>query len=277
VNERAHEHGGLNEMDSTRERSQTAAPTRPLLEGRVAIITGASRGIGATAARLFADAGAAVVLAARGQEALATVVSDIQTSGGRATAVRADVSDPDDVERLVGSTLDAFGHLDVAFNNAGGSAMPVPIADQTPEEFAHVVDVNLRGTFLSMKFEIPAMLESGGGSIVNMSSTAGVDAWQGIGAYVAAKHGVVGLTKTAALDYADRGVRVNVLAPGSIVTDRIGALSEEQRAPIREAVPMHRIGLPEEVAAAAAWLCSDRASFITGAVLPVDGGQLARV
>jgi NAD(P)-dependent dehydrogenase (short-subunit alcohol dehydrogenase family) len=127
-----------------------------------------------------------------------------------------------------------------------------------------------------MKHEIPAMLESGGGAIVNMSSTVGLRGWQGLGAYVAAKHGVIGLTESGALDYADREIRINAIAAGSIMTDRIGALPEEQRAPIAQAIPMHRIGLPEEVAATAAWLCSEDAAFVTGAVVSVDGGQLAR-
>ena len=139
-----------------------------------------------------------------------------------------------------------------------------------------MVEVNLRGVFLCMKFEIPAMLGSGGGAIVNMTSTVGLRAWQGLGAYVASKHGVVGLTRSGALDYAERGVRINAVAPGSIITDRIAALSDEQREPIVQAVPMRRIGLPEEVAATVAWLCSDGAAFITGAVIPIDGGQLAR-
>jgi NAD(P)-dependent dehydrogenase (short-subunit alcohol dehydrogenase family) len=140
-----------------------------------------------------------------------------------------------------------------------------------PSEFDRIVGVNLRGVFLSMKFEIPAMLRVGGGAIVNMSSTVGLRGWQGIGAYVAAKHGVIGLTESTALEYADRGIRINAIAPVSIMTDRIGALPEEQRAPIAQAIPMHRIGLPEEVAATAAWLCSDEAAFVTGSVVSFDG------
>jgi NAD(P)-dependent dehydrogenase (short-subunit alcohol dehydrogenase family) len=246
------------------------------LGGKTAIITGASRGIGAATARLFAERGAAVVLAARDAEALAVVAKEIQEAGGRALVVATDVTDPASVERLVQQTMATFGRLDAAFNNAGGGHKPVPLADFAVEDFDRVTGVNLRGVFLSMKYEIPAMLQSGGGSIVNMCSTVGVLGWPGLGAYVAAKHGVVGLTRSGALDYADRGIRINAVAPGSIMTDRIRALSDEQRAPILQAVPAHRIGLPEEVATIVAWLCSDEAAFITGAVIPIDGGQLAR-
>jgi NAD(P)-dependent dehydrogenase (short-subunit alcohol dehydrogenase family) len=151
------------------------------------------------------------------------------------------------------------------------------LAEVAPSEFGAVLDVNLRGTFLSMREEITAMLESGGGAIVNMASTAGVGGWAGLGAYVAAKHAVVGLTRSAALDYAARGVRINVIAPGSIMNGRIEALTDEQRKPIAGAVPMGRIGRPDEVAATVLWLCSEAASYITGAVVPVDGGQLARI
>jgi NAD(P)-dependent dehydrogenase (short-subunit alcohol dehydrogenase family) len=268
-------------MTSSEMNSATAIrpfiPRPDLLDGKVAIITGASRGIGATAARIFARAGAAVVLAARGEDALDAVAREIKAGGGQALAVPTDVSDPASIERLVRHTLTAYARVDAAFNNAGGGSMPVPMADLAVEDFDRVVEVNLRGVFLSMKYEIPAMIDAGGGSIVNMSSTVGVQGWKGIGAYVASKHGVIGLTKSGALDYAEHGIRINAVAPGSIVTDRVGALSDEQRAPIIQAVPMRRIGSPEEVSATVAWLCSDEAAFITGAVIPVDGGQLARV
>jgi NAD(P)-dependent dehydrogenase (short-subunit alcohol dehydrogenase family) len=247
------------------------------LEGKVAIVTGASRGIGAAAGEVFARAGATVVLAARGEQALAELVERIEAGGGSATAIPTDVTEPESVERLVRRTVEQHGRLDAAFNNAGEGAMMGPLAEVDPSAFDTVVEVNLRGTYLCMRHEIAAMLESGGGSIVNMASTAGVNGWRGLGAYVAAKHGIVGLTRSAALDYAAQGIRVNAVAPGPIMNGRIAALSDEQREPIAAAVPMHRIGRPEEVAATVAWLCSDAAPYVTGVVVPVDGGQLAEI
>jgi NAD(P)-dependent dehydrogenase (short-subunit alcohol dehydrogenase family) len=250
---------------------------RGLLEGKVAIVTGASRGIGASAGRAFALAGATVVLAARSEAPLKELAERIGSAGGRAEAVPTDVTDLDAVERLIRGAVERHGRLDAALNNAGEGALQGPLADVAPSDFDRVIDVHLRGTFLCMRHEIAAMLESGGGSIVNMVSTAGVGGWRGLGAYVAAKHGMVGLTRSAALDYAAQGIRINAVAPGPIMNDRIASLSDEQREPIAGAVPMHRIGEPEEVAATVAWLCSDWASYITGAVVPVDGGQLAQI
>jgi len=250
--------------------------SHPQLENKVAIITGASRGIGAVAARAFAEAGATVVLAARDENALTAVAEEVVAAGGRALAVPTDVGEPDAVERLVRKTTEAYGRLDAAFNNAAGHGhLPTPLADVGVEDFDSAVRVTLRGVFLCMKYEIPAMIESGGGTIVNMSSTAGLRGVRGIGAYIASKHGVIGLTKSAALDYAEQGIRVNAVAPGQILTHRLGALSDERREPIVRAIPMQRIGRPEEVAAAAVWLCSDQASFVTGATIPIDGGKLA--
>ncbi len=246
-----------------------------LLRDKVAIITGASRGIGAVSARAFTEAGAAVVLAARNEQAITTLAQEIREAGGHALAISTDVSDPHAVERLVERTLAAFGRLDVAFNTAGDGHMPTPLAELTVEDFDRAARSSLRGVFLAMKYEIPAMLESGGGAIVNMSSTAGLQGVRGMAGYVAAKHGVIGLTESAALDYAAQRIRVNAIAPGPIQTERLAALTDEARAPVVRAVPMARIGLPEEVAAVAAWLCSDQASFITGATIRVDGGRLA--
>ncbi len=245
------------------------------LDGKIAIITGASRGIGAAAARRFAQEGATVVLAARSEQDMASVAQDIIAADGQALVVPTDVGDPASVERLVKQTLEAYGRLDVAFNNAGFSHRPTPLADISLDDFENVIRVNLTGVFLAMKYQIPAMLSSGGGAIVNMSSTAGLQGVRGIGGYVAAKHGIVGITKTAALDYADQNIRVNVVVPGPILTDRIAALNDEAREPIKRAVPMHRIGLPEEVAATVVWLCSDEAAYITGAAIPIDGGRLS--
>ncbi len=246
-----------------------------LLNGKAAIITGASRGIGAAGARVFAASGARVVLAARDEKAIGNVAKEILSTGGQAIAVPTDVGDPVSVERLVQRTLDCYGRLDVAFNNAGDGHMPAPLADIKVEDFERAVHVNLTGVFLSMKYEIPAMLKGGGGAIVNMSSNAGLNGVKGIAGYVASKHGIIGLTKTAALDYAQQNIRVNAIAPGPILTDRLKQLKNRDQ--VMMAVPLRRIGEPEEMAYTAAWLCSDQASFITGAVIPIDGGRMAGI
>jgi NAD(P)-dependent dehydrogenase (short-subunit alcohol dehydrogenase family) len=247
-----------------------------LLDAKVAIVTGASRGIGAATARAFAQAGAAVVLAARDEDALASVAEHISAAGGRALVVPTDVGDAAIVERLVARTVDAYGQLDIAFNNAaGGGHLPTPLAEVAVEDFDSALAISLRGVFLSMKYELPAMVEAGGGAIVNMSSTAGVEAVAGLAGYVSSKHGVIGLTKSAALDYAEQGIRVNAVAPGPILTDRLEQAGEDAQRQAGLAMPMRRIGRPEEVASAVAFLCSDRASFITGATLAIDGGKLA--
>jgi NAD(P)-dependent dehydrogenase (short-subunit alcohol dehydrogenase family) len=246
------------------------------LTDQVAVVTGASRGIGAATARAFAQAGAAVVLAARDRARLDDLAAEITAAGGTALSVPTDISDPDDVERMVSSTLDAFGRLDIAFNNAaGGGHPPTPLTDVALEDFDSALAINLRGTFLGLKHEIAAMLDSGGGAIVNMTSTAGLEAVGGLAAYVSTKHGIVGLTKVAALEYAARGIRVNAVAPGPILTEqlqRAGATAQQAAA---QAMPMKRVGRPEEVAATVTWLCGDSASFITGATIPIDGGKLA--
>jgi len=246
-----------------------------LLNGKVAIITGASRGIGAESARIFAASGAKVVLAARNEDAIAALAKDILGIGGQATAVQTDVRDPVSVEGLVQRTLDVYGRLDAAFNNAGDGHMPTPLADIKVEDFQRAIRVNLTGVFLSMKYEIPAMLRNGGGAIVNMSSTAGLNGVKGIAGYVAGKHGIIGLTKTAALDYAQLNIRVNAIAPGPILVDRLKQVKNRDQVAL--AVPIRRIGEPEEVAYTAAWLCSEQASFITGATIPIDGGRLAGI
>lgn len=250
--------------------------TASSLEGKVVIVTGASRGIGAASALAFAEAGARLVLAARSAEPLLAVAATIKQRGGEALAVTADVTDAASVEQLVGRALDAFGRLDAAFNNAGTGHSPKRLAEFSPEEFEAGLQANLRGVFLGMRYEIPAMLLSGGGAIVNMSSSAGLQGAPGMGPYVAAKHAVVGLTRTAAIDYAKSNIRVNALAPGPIVNERMAArLTPEMRDFIGAQVPMGRMGAMDEVARAAVWLCSEEASFVTGAVLSVDGGRLA--
>jgi NAD(P)-dependent dehydrogenase (short-subunit alcohol dehydrogenase family) len=195
--------------------------------------------------------------------------------GARRSPFRPDVTDPVSVQALVERTVSTYGRLDVAFNNAGHGHQPVPLAELAVEKFDDVLAVNARGVFLALKHEITAMRASGGGAIVNMTSTAGVRGVKGIAAYVAGKHAIVGLTKTAALDYAKDGIRVNAVAPGPIDTHRLEHLPEQIRAGIAAAVPLGHIGNPHEVAAAVSWLASDQASFVTGATVPIDGGKTA--
>jgi NAD(P)-dependent dehydrogenase (short-subunit alcohol dehydrogenase family) len=246
------------------------------LDGRVALVTGASRGIGAATARAFSRAGASIVLAARNEAALHALATDIVDAGGIALVVKTDVSDAGSVERLVEATIQHFGRLDIACNNAaGGGQAPTRIADLPIDAYDSAIAVTLRSVFLSMKCEIRAMLGSGGGAIVNIGSTAGNEAVGGLAGYVAAKHGVVGLTRCAALEYADQGLRVNALAPGPILTETLQRAGPEMQQRAAQAIPMHRIGRPEEVADAVVWLCSDQATFITGATIAIDGGKLA--
>jgi NAD(P)-dependent dehydrogenase (short-subunit alcohol dehydrogenase family) len=250
-------------------------PAGPPMDGRVALVAGASRGIGAATAEAFAAAGAAVVLGARDTAALGSVASGIQSRGGRALAVGLDVASADSMRHLVDQALSTFGRLDAAFNNASAGPLPAPLADIDPDEFDLGIATNVRGTFLGMKFQIPAMLRSGGGAIVNMASIAGLNGTANLAAYVAGKAGIIGLTKVAALDYADQGIRVNVVAPGPILTYHLEAAGPQAQRGAAQSTPMRRVGSPAEVAQAVLWLCSDQSSFITGTVLPIDGGQAA--
>jgi NAD(P)-dependent dehydrogenase (short-subunit alcohol dehydrogenase family) len=248
----------------------------PLLEGKVAVITGASRGIGAATARVFSAEGASLSLAARDEAALSSLADELSGGGKRAIAVPTDVGDAAAVERLVAETVRSFGRLDLAVNNAaGGGQPPTPLAELPIDAYDSAIAITLRSVFLSLKYEIPAMLTSGGGAIVNMASTAGTEAVGGLAGYVSAKHGVIGLTKTAALDYASRGIRVNAVAPGPILTEALERAGPEMQQRAGLALPMRRIGQPDEVARAIAWLCSDEASFTTGATFPIEGGKLA--
>jgi NAD(P)-dependent dehydrogenase (short-subunit alcohol dehydrogenase family) len=246
------------------------------LDGRVALVTGASRGIGAVTAKAFAAAGAATVVAARSAVALDALVDEISAHGGAAHPVPTDVSDAGAVEHLVDETVATFGHLDIAFNNAaGGGQAPTPIVDLPVDAYDSAIANSLRSVFLCLKYETIAMLDNGGGAIVNMASTAGLEAVGGLAGYVSAKHGVLGLTKTAALENGDRNIRVNAVAPGPILTENLERAGPEMQRRAGAAVAMHRVGSPEEVANVVLWLCSDQASYLTGITVPIDGGKLA--
>ena len=247
------------------------------LEGKVALITGASQGIGAATARLFAQAGAAVVLASRSEEELARNVEEIKANGGEALAVKTDVADAASVASLVKRTVEAYGRLDVAVNNAGIGGGNMPLLEVSEELFDRVIATNLKGVFLGMKYEIPAILASGGGAIVNLSSTVGlVGTGAGIAPYIASKHGVVGLTKAAALEYARQHIRVNAVAPGTTLTpvNERWVADEQTRQRITGGIPLGRVADPSEIAETILWLCSDAASYVTGVTLPVDGGYI---
>ena len=244
-------------------------------EGKVAFITGGSSGIGHATAVAFAREGASVVVVSRSEGRNQDTVSLVEEAGGKALAITGDVSRSVDVQQALQKTIETFGRLDFAFNDAGVEQQPEATAELTEEEWDRVVDTDLRGVFLCMKYEIPLLLKQGGGVIVNTSSGAGVKGFKGQAAYCAAKFGVIGLTKAAALDYAQSNIRINVVAPASINTpmmDRFTGGTAEGRERVISQEPIGRMGKPEEIAAAVLWLCSDAASFVVGATLVVDGG-----
>ena len=247
-------------------------------DGKVALVTGAGGGIGRATALAFAREGARVVasdVAGAGGEETARLVAD---AGGEALHVACDVTRPAEVEALVAAAVDAFGRLDCAHNNAGVEGAYARTADCDEENFDRTCAVNLKGVYLCLKAEIAHLLDAGGGAIVNTASVAGVEGAKNLPAYVASKHGVMGLTRTAALEYATRGIRVNAVCPGPIRTRMLEAIMEENprmEPAMIAAVPMRRLGAPEEIAEAVVWLCSDRASYVTGQGLVVDGGFTA--
>ncbi|MFH9662733.1 SDR family NAD(P)-dependent oxidoreductase [Streptomyces sp. NPDC017248] len=251
------------------------AATQGLLRDKTVMITGASSGIGAAAARLFAQEGAAVTLMARREERLHALAGDITAAGGRALVAVGDVTAPDDVRRAVGRTVEEFGRLDAAFNNAGWGSVGTPLHETDDAVFRQIMDVNVQGVWNCLKHQIPVMLSQGHGAVVNTCSTAGAFATGAIAPYVAAKHAVLGLTKAAAAEYGDRGVRINALMVGSTRTELLETAMEQipglEEASVARAI-QRRLAEPVEVARAAAWLCSDQASFVTGAGVPVDGG-----
>jgi NAD(P)-dependent dehydrogenase (short-subunit alcohol dehydrogenase family) len=247
------------------------------LDGKVAVITGAASGIGRATALLFAEEGAKVVVADWDEAKGRKTAEEIRAAGGEATFVRVDVSRPEDVQAMVETAVRDYGRLDVIFNNAGVEGEQAPTADCTLDNWERVININLRGVFLGMKYAIPHML-NGGGVIINNASVAGLVGFRGIPAYCASKGGVIQLTRAAALEYAPQGIRVNAICPGVIWTpmvERFASTSDEARAALEAMEPIGRFGQPEEVARLALFLASDDSSFCTGAPFIVDGGFVA--
>ena len=266
--------------EQTDEMVRAAFPLRlGLVEGKVALVTGAGRGIGEAAARLFAVEGAAVVVVDKDGAAAEAVERAIRSRGGEATAVAADLTREDDVAAVIAATIDRYGRLDCAFNNAGVSGKFGSFIDLSLDDWQQMIDVNLTSVFLCMKYELGVMAAQGYGSIVNVSSGAGVVAAPGLPHYTAAKHGVLGITKCAAQEFAAKGVRVNAILPGTTRTPMIenfinGDPNIEKM--VSRGIGRGYLGEPSEVAEAAVWLCSDRASFVSGASLSVDGSTVNR-
>ena len=248
-------------------------------EGKVALVTGGGSGIGRATALAFARDGARVVIGNRNVQRGEETVSMIRAAGGTASFRRTDVLVAADIEALVKHAVSEYGGLDLAFNNAGIEGEPRPLAEQTEANYDAVMDINVKGVWLSMKYEIPQMLDQGGGAIVNCSSVAGVIGFPGIGIYSASKHAVIGLTKAAALEYSAQGIRVNAVNPAVIDTEMVDRLADGMNMKKDDLTTFHpigRLGRVEEVAEAVLWLCSEKASFVTGHSLMVDGGFTAR-
>ena len=246
-------------------------------KNKVALVTGGSFGIGRATALAFARKGAKVVIA--DWEENQETMDLIENLGGDAIFVKCDVSKKAEVKALIKKTIDTFGRLDFAFNNAGIEGTSATVQECSEENWDKTIGVNLKGIWLCMKYEIPEMLKTGKGAIVNCASVAGLVGFQGLPAYVASKHGVIGLTKTAALEYAKLGIRVNVVCPGVIQTPMIDRLTGKKKETIEQYIdlePVGRFGEPEEIANAEVWLCLDEASFVTGLAMPVDGGFVAQ-
>ncbi len=249
------------------------------MEGNVALVTGAGSGIGRSVALLFAEKGAKTIVADVVSEQAEETVRLIEKAGREAVFAKADVSQAAEVEALIGKAVQTYGQLDYACNNAAVDGAPGQMADCTEENWDLVINVNLKGVWLCMKYEIMQMLKQGGGAIVNMASVAGVVGLQGMPAYCASKHGVLGLTKSAALEYAKTGIRVNAVCPGATLTPMVSqmlAARPEMEEAVKADHPLGRFAQAEEIAEAVIWLCSDSASFVTGHHLAVDGGFVAK-
>lgn len=251
-------------------------------EGKTVLITGATSGLGRAMAEMFAERGANLAICGRREEEGAKTLSLVEERGARGVFVKCDVADAGDVSRFIDRAVAEFGRLDCAINNAGVSGELTPIGDTSLEVWSHVVNVNLTGTFLCLRREIQAMLPTGGGAIVNVASALGLRGKENLGPYVATKHAIVGLTKTAAFEYGKHGIRVNALCPGGIQTEMDDlfyaglADPEKVRSERMKSYALGRMARADEVASAAAWLCSDASSFVTGAAISVDGGKTAK-
>lgn len=247
------------------------------LKNKVAVVTGSAFGIGRATALAFAKKGAKVVLVDWSEDP--ETLNQIIASGGEAIFIKCDVSKATDVKVMVEKTIATYGQIDCAFNNAGIEGTPASTLDCTEENWDKTMNINLKGIWLCMKYEIPEMLKRGKGAIVNCSSVAGLIGYPGLPAYVASKHAVIGITKTAALEYAKEGIRVNAVCPGVIKTammDRLTGEKKEEEDKFISIEPMARMGLPEEIANSVVWMCSDEASFVTGHAMAVDGGLVAQ-